>query len=108
MSLLPDDDQDLVEFLRQHRSPPPPPASGLDQRIMSQIVAPVDHHRWNFWLVAPALAASLIAAVISYRAWVPPQPSAVEVATLEAFIESNWHNTIYDNSETELISTNDE
>ena len=108
MSLLPDDDQDLVDFLRQHRSPTPPPAAGLDRKIMSKIAAPVDRRRWNVWLAAPALAASLITAVLSYRAWVPPQPSATEVATLEAFMESNWHNTVYDNSDTELISTNDE
>ena len=108
MSLLPDDDQDLVDFLRQHRSPTPPPAANLDRKIMSQIVAPVDRPRWNFWLVAPTLAASLITAVLGYRAWVPPQPNAAEVAMLEAFVESNWHDTIYDNSEIELISTNDE
>lgn len=108
MSLLPDDDQDLVDFLRQHRSPTPLPAAGLDRKIMSQISAPGDRHRWNFWLVAPALAASAITAVLSYRAWMPPQPSPIEAATLEAFIESNWHNTVYDNSEIELISTNDE
>ncbi len=108
MSLLPDDDQDLVDFLRQHRSPPPPPAVGLEREIISKIAAPGDRRRWNGWLAAPALAASLITAVLSYRAWVPPQPSATEVATLEAFIESNWHNTVYDNSDTELISTNDE
>ena len=108
MSLLPDDDQDLVDFLRQHRSPTPLPAADLDRKIMSQIVAPVDRPRWNFWLVAPVLAASLITAVLGYRVWVPLQPSAAEVAMLEAFVESNWHDTIYDNSEIELISTNDE
>ncbi len=108
MSLLPDDDRDLVDFLRQHRSPVPPPAIGLDREIMRQISAPIDRDRWKNWLAAPALAASLVTAVLSYRAWVPPQPSAAETATLEAFIESNWHSTTYDNSDLEWVSTNDE
>ena len=108
MSLLPDDDQNLVNFLRSHRSPVPPPAVGLDHKIMRQISAPVDRPRWKSWLVAPALAASLVTAVFSYRAWVPPQPSAAETATLEAFIESNWHSTTYDTSDLEWVSTTDE
>ncbi len=111
MSLFSDDDQDLVEFLRQHRSPPPPPAVGLEREIMIAIAGSRDRstpRRWNRWIAAPALAASLITAVLSYRALVPPQPSAGDVATLESFIETNWHSTISNSSDTDLSSINDE
>ncbi|MCY7276764.1 MAG: hypothetical protein LH702_24275 [Phormidesmis sp. CAN_BIN44] len=111
MSPFSDDDQDLVEFLRQHRSPSPPPAVGLENAIIRAIAKPSDRaasRRWNSWIAAPAIAASLITVVLSYRALVPPQPSAGDVATLEAFIETNWHDTVSNNSDTELISINDE
>ncbi len=105
------DDQDLVEFLHRHRSPSPPPDAGLEKEIMTAIEGNHDRsisRRWNRWIAAPALAASLITAVLSYRALVPPQPSPGEVATLEAFIETNWNSTLSNNSDTELISINDE
>ncbi len=111
MSPFSDDDQDLVEFLRQHRSPSPPPAVGLENAIVRAISTPRDRaasRRWNSWIAAPAIAASFITAILSYRALVPPQPSAGEVATLEAFIETNWNNTLSNNSDPELISLNDE
>ncbi len=111
MSPFSEDDQDLVEFLRQHRSPSPLPAVGLEDEIMTSIATPLDRstpRRWTGWMAAPALAASLMTAVLGYRALVPPQLSPSEVATLEAFIETNWHNTISNPSDTELISINDE
>jgi hypothetical protein len=111
MSPFSDDDQDLVEFLHQHRSPSPPPAVGLENAIIRAIAKPSDRaafRPWNSWIAAPAIAASLITVVLSYRALVPPQPSAGDVATLEAFIETNWNNTVSNNSDTELISINDE
>lgn len=111
MSPFSDDDQDLVEFLREHRSPSPPPAVGLENAVMRAIATPKvqsSPRRWNRWIAAPAIAASLITVVLSYRALVPPQPSAGDVATLEAFIETNWNNTVSNRSDTELISINDE
>ncbi|NJR49147.1 MAG: hypothetical protein HC780_05830 [Leptolyngbyaceae cyanobacterium CSU_1_3] len=105
MSQLPDDDQEWVEFLRQHRPLPPPAADGLEDRIFSALeaetlspiaAAQLDRKRRPRWLVPSAIAASLVAAFLSHRILTPPQPSPTELALLEDFIETNWQNTLHD------------
>ncbi|MBW4595251.1 MAG: hypothetical protein KME46_20685 [Brasilonema angustatum HA4187-MV1] len=94
MSEFPNDDKDLIHFLRQHRSKVPPASLDLEKRILQQVQAsPIQlvRHFSQLWLVPPVIAAGLVAAVVSYRALIPIQPSAAEVATLETFIENNWH-----------------
>jgi len=101
MTQFPNDDHDLVSFLCQHRSPVPPPAPDLEQQMLQQVQALAvkpQSHRLQMWLVPPVMAASLIAAVVSYRALVPPKPSAAELAALETFIESNWQSTNSDHT----------
>ena len=102
MTQFPHDDQDLVNFLREHRPPVPPAAPDLEQKILQQMQASVvkpQRHRVRLWLVSPLVAASLVAAVVSYRVLVPAKPSAVELATLESFIESNWQSTNSDRAD---------
>lgn len=70
MSKLPNDDQDLVDFLRQNRPEIPPANPELEERIFQAIASsppPQLHHnspsqifrRRQLWLVPPAIAASL-------------------------------------------------
>ena len=58
------------------------------------------------WLIPPAIAAGLVAALMGYRALTPTQLTATEITTLESFIEANWHNTVTDNpADNPLFST---
>ncbi|BAY11231.1 hypothetical protein [Calothrix sp. NIES-2098] len=97
MTQFSDDDQNLVNFLGKHRPPLPPASPDLERQILQQLqTSAVKPQRRSprLWLVPPAIAASLLAAVISYRVLVPAKPSAAELANLEAFIDSNWQGTV--------------
>jgi hypothetical protein len=97
MNQFPHNDKDLVDFVRQHRTQVPPASLDLEQQILQQVQASSvqpRHRRSQVWLVPPMIAAGLIATMISYRAYTPARPSAAELATLEAFIESNWQGTL--------------
>ncbi|MEH2177610.1 hypothetical protein [Nostoc sp.] len=99
MTKLPNDDSDLINFLRQHRPEVPPAASDLEQQILQQVktwpLPPLVHY-FRLRLVLPALAAGLVAAIVGYRTLMPTQPSPAEIATLQNFIESNWQGTVSD------------
>lgn len=116
MSQFPDD-QNLVEFLRQHRPVPPPPAETLEDGIMFAIdnaaqsprntPSPLRKRR-ALWLVPPAIAASLVATFLGYRTSMPVSKSATELAMLETFMETNWRNTLNESSENQLLPVTDE
>lgn len=70
MSNLPNDDQRLVDFLRQNRPEIPPSSPDLEEKLFSAIASSpppqLHHHSRNnisrfrqLWLVPPAIAASL-------------------------------------------------
>ncbi|MEH2437479.1 MAG: hypothetical protein V7K25_25170 [Nostoc sp.] len=96
MTKFPKDDPDLINFLSQHCPEVPPASPDLEQQILQQVKArpqaPLRHYP-KLRLVLPALAAGLVAVIVGYRALIPPQPSAAELAELETFIESNWQAT---------------
>ncbi|MEH2057591.1 MAG: hypothetical protein V7K97_15785 [Nostoc sp.] len=97
MTHLPNDDSDLINFLSQHCPEVPPASPDLEQQILQQVKtwpqAPLRNYS-RLRLVLPALAAGLVAAaIVGYRALIPPQPSPAELASLETFIESNWQAT---------------
>ncbi len=106
MSQFPDDDHELVNFLRQHRSPVPPPSPAAEDRLIAAINALPQsdtvvefrrsrrERRSTIWLIPPAIAAGLVATLIGYRALVPAKPSNADLASLEAFVESNWQSTV--------------
>lgn len=120
MSQFPNDDHELVDFLKQHRPPTPPADSALETQLFAAIEAlPQQDELARFrrsqtrsrrslaWLVPPTLAAGLLASVVGYRTLVPTKPSAAELANLQAFMESNWQGTVSSNSaddETPLFS----
>jgi hypothetical protein len=106
MSHFPDD-PDLVKFLRQHRPALPPAAENLEDALMSALPEVAPARRTLLWMVPSAIAATLVATVLSYRAFLPAQPSPTELASLEDFMETNWHNTVND-SGTQFLPTSDE
>jgi len=109
---FPEDDP-LAEFLRHHRAPTPPAAAGLEDQIMATIdlsdasnVIPLRRSRRYPWLFSVgAVAAGLVAGLISYRTLSPAPVSQAELSRLASFMENNWQNTIGDTSDEEFIST---
>ncbi len=109
------DDKDLVNFLRQHRPEVPPASADLEQQILQNVEtlhpislpAPKVRRRSPFWLVPSVMAASLVAAVVSYRTLIPAQPSAAELVKLEKFMESNWQGTVSEYPEGDIFSMTD-
>ena len=106
MSQFPNDDHELVNFLKQHRPQTPPSSPMAEDRLLEAIaVVPKTKtvvafrrsqrvQRSSIWLVPPAIAAGLVATIVGYRAFVPAKPSAAELANLQAFIESNWQGSV--------------
>lgn len=99
-----EDDQPLVDFLRQHHPVVPPAAPDLESQILAMVnqpqplakVIPLRRSRVRPWfLPAGALAtAGLMAGLISYRVLTPVPVNYAELTRLEAFMESNWTNTV--------------
>lgn len=110
MSQFSNDDHKLVDFLKQHRPSVPAADPALEDRLFDAIAATAqpttlaDHRasrsrRSVAWLVPSAIAAGLVATVVGYRTLVPAKPSATELASLEAFVESNWQGTFSNTSD---------
>lgn len=95
MTQLPTDNNQWQEFVRQHCSTPPPAAPDLEQQLMNAIDKTPQQPAisWRWLAVPPAIAASLLMAVSSYRILIAaPEPSSS--ASLEAFWESNWNQVV--------------
>jgi hypothetical protein len=116
MSRFSDDDLPLTEFLRNHQPVVPSADVYLEDRLMTEIVSmphprltvvsPVLRQRRIVWAVPSVIAASFVAMVVGYRTFVPSTPpSAAEVAELQTFIESTWHDPIAEqpDAESDLI-----
>jgi ferric-dicitrate binding protein FerR (iron transport regulator) len=96
------EDHDLVSFLRQHRSNPPPAAPDLEDQILQALPA---RSRRHLWIVPSAIAASLVGAIVSYQVLRPTPPEPVDTASIESFMESNWV-ALHDNSAVQVDTTN--
>ena len=114
MTQFPNEDKDLVNFLRQHRPEVPPASADLEQQILRNVEtlhptlpAPNLRRRSPFWLAQSVVAAGLVAAVVGYRSLIPVQTSPAELAKLETFMENNWHGTIGDTPEGDVFSVSE-
>jgi hypothetical protein len=101
MNKFPEDDEQLVKFLRQHTGTVPPAAQDLEEQIITTISsAPQRSSRQQLkWIFPTAIAAGLLLAWTSYRVLMPTSPSPAEVASLEAFLESNWDGVLNSDAE---------
>lgn len=112
MSRFSEDDLKLTEFLKRHQPVVPAANPDLEDQLMSAIAstpqprltvvskAPVQ--RRILWAVPSAIAAGLVAVVVSHRPFAPvSQPSAAEVAELQNFIESTWDDSVAEQSVSE-------
>lgn len=98
MTKLPnsDDDRSLVEFLRQHRPTPPPPAFALEEQIFLQ--TKLKSTTSLRWLLPSALIATVVALWGGYRAWEMAKVPA-EVAKIETFVANNWDSAVENDTE---------
>ena len=106
MNSFPEDDHSLTDFLRQNRPSVPPAAANLEEQLLAAVeITPqevaiaepprrVSQRRLMGWFVPSAIAAGLVATVISYRSVIPSPPNEAELAELQAFIESTWDGTV--------------
>jgi hypothetical protein len=101
MNKLPNNDQKLVDFIRQNRPALPPENQDLEAQIMAAVAAiprsesghnssVIPFRRRSLWLMPPAIAASLLMAWGTSRLLNPPPQTATELASLEVFIENTW------------------
>ncbi|MEX0270688.1 hypothetical protein AB3R30_16210 [Leptolyngbyaceae cyanobacterium UHCC 1019] len=118
MSRFSDDDLPLTEFLKQYQPRVPAANPDLEDHLMSAIasvpqprltvistkISTTRIQRQILWAVPSAIAAGLVATVVSHRTFAPAsQPSSAEVAELQTFIESTWQ----ESSPEQLVSESD-
>lgn len=98
MTQFPNDDQDLINFLRQNHPEVPPASPDLEQQILRQVQT-LPHQTSRRYprrglIPAAAIAAGIVTTILSYLTFVPASPSQAELASLEAFIDSNGRPTV--------------
>jgi hypothetical protein len=96
MTHFPQEEENLVSFLRQHRPEVPTANPDLENQILQQVKSLTrlrERKKWRFWLPS-LITAGFLASLAGYLTLVPRQPSAVELANLEDFIESSWQGAI--------------
>ncbi|MEG4842080.1 hypothetical protein [Microcoleus sp. B9-D4] len=116
----PSSDQDLVNFLKQHRPNIPEAVPDLEQKILAAIesdrasvfpetirkktrlsASAKSDERLKIssvskWAVSSAIAASLIVFWSGYRPFQTAQLPDEETAKLEAFLVTNWEGVLHD------------
>jgi hypothetical protein len=98
MKPFPEDDEDLTQFLQRHRASPPPPALGLEDRIIQSLPRRNALSR-SLVFLGVGIAACFLATVITQPGQTPyPAADADEI---ESFMTSNWSGVV------EGASTND-
>ncbi|MBD1805995.1 hypothetical protein H6F98_11090 [Microcoleus sp. FACHB-SPT15] len=97
MTQCPDDEKQWQEFLRQHRSTPPPAKADLEEQLMNAVEKSQSPVSRQLWAVPPVIAASLLMAWSGYRTLIP-FPELSNSASLEAFLENNWEGVVGETS----------
>ncbi|HLO85420.1 MAG TPA: hypothetical protein VK203_10505 [Nostocaceae cyanobacterium] len=101
MTKFPKEDQDIVNFLQQHRPQVPAASPNLEQQILQQVQAlPIHTLRrlTHLWLVPSVIASGFLAVIFGYPALIPSESRVAETSKLETFMESNWQNVVSENS----------
>ncbi|NEQ23364.1 MAG: hypothetical protein F6K28_30265 [Microcoleus sp. SIO2G3] len=97
MTQFPDDEKQWQEFLRQHRSTPPPAKADLEEQLMNAVEKSQSPVSRRLWTVPPVIAAGLLMAWSGYRTLIP-FPELSNSASLEAFLENNWEGVVGETS----------
>lgn len=114
MSQLPNDDQRLINFLKQYHPSTPEPVANLEEQIMAaldqdlvQESSPPRHSRRvmrAFKWVFSFMAAGLTLLWIGDRLSQPSSLTAIEQSQLEGFIQSNWNEVMGETQETSWLT----
>jgi hypothetical protein len=95
----PDEETNLTNFLRQHRSIAPAESTGLEDRLMMEIDALPTHqqqsikHDWRRYLIGGVgLIITGIAGITILPLINPPEPSIAELDQLNLFLEAHAPN----------------
>lgn len=105
MTFVPQDQEPLVDFLRQHRPIPPPASADLELQIVKAVeslpawgsqVRGLHLSRRGLWQASSAIAASLLIILSGDRDLKNSNPSPAELASLEAFLETSWDGVVND------------
>lgn len=104
MNQFPDDDEQLVSFLKQYRPVPPRARADMEAQLMELVTRepppPPRYPHQFFWIVSSAMAGSLLLAVGGYR-WLNPSPQiATNPQELEAFLVDSWNSATGETSVT--------
>jgi hypothetical protein len=94
------EDQDLVNFIRQHHSVVPPASPDLELQILQQVKAlsrEPQPSKWGFWQIPSLVGAGFLVSLASYFIFVPRNYSTIELTCLDDFIQSNWQGAINQN-----------
>jgi hypothetical protein len=99
MNNLPEEDPKLLNFLRQHRSIAPPPASVLEDRLMSEIdLLPQPKslivRPWRRYIIGGiGLVITGVCGIIAHQIINPSQPSMAELQQLNLYLEAHIHDS---------------
>jgi hypothetical protein len=95
----PDEETNLTNFLRQHRSIAPAESTELEDRLMAEIdtlPAPQQQrikHYWRRYLIGGiGLAVTGIVGITAFQIINPPEPSIAELDQLNLFLEAHAPN----------------
>jgi len=124
----PSSDQDLVNFLKQHRPNLPEAAPDLEQKLLAAIesnqaslvnethraktrvtTSPKSNDRLKIssvskWAVSSAIAAGLLFFWSGYRPFETAQLPDEETAKLEAFLVTNWEGVLHDSPQENMTN----
>jgi hypothetical protein len=112
MTKFNDEDEDLVNFLRQNRPPVPPSDPQLAQRILSQVqTIPIKkkQHSLRMWLVPFLVFAGSFTILLNEPLTTPERKMAdtqnkfQELNNLEKFMEDNWHTVVSDSAHSDTF-----
>lgn len=109
MNRFSDDDEQLIDFLKQYRPVPPRARANLEAQLMELVTRepppPPRYAHQFFWIVSSAMAGSLLLGVGGYR-WLNPSPQvATNPSELETFLVDSWSGSIGDISATPSTSS---
>lgn len=124
----PSSDQDLVNFLKQHRPSLPEAAPDLELKILAAIesnqasivneihrdktrltASPKSNDRLKIssvskWALSSAIAAGLLVFWSGYRSFETAQLPDEETAKLEAFLVTNWEGVLHDSPQENMTN----
>ncbi|NJK50307.1 hypothetical protein HC931_21235 [Candidatus Gracilibacteria bacterium] len=97
MTHFPDDDEQLIAFLKEYHPIAPPAKADLEMQLMELVTReppPIKHSHQFFWIISSAMAGSLVLAIGGYRFFSSTPKFAANPEELETFLVDNWNSSV--------------